>query len=806
MVKRWVDVVEPHRDVLGGSLNEAVFAADLNDVVQRRGPLDYLYPEEFFAKTYPTDGLVNLLANVLRRLAGLGGDPVVNLQAAFGGGKTHALIALYHLASAPQRAAEAETVRRALDLAGIRQVPHCRRVAVFVGTGPGAGDMTPWGSIALQLGRYDLVAEDDRNRTAPGTERLHQVLGDEPVLILVDELAEYGVKARDLWPQLAAFVQELTQVVKVKERAVLVATLPASAPYGEEGERVLYQLQQILGRMEEHYELVSAEEIYEVVRRRLFQDLGDPAERERAVAAYWELYRELGDNVPGIHREPAYRERMLRAYPFHPELIDFLYERWSTFSTFQRTRGALRLLGEVVADLYKAGHSAPLIQPAHIDLENPQIRLELVKHIGSEYNGVIASDIAGPNAKAPRVDQRLGSEHVRHGVASGLATSIFFGSFSGAEEERRGVVLPWLRVSVLRPGIPPALVGDAMKGLEEELHYLHGENGLYRFTSQPNINRIVVDRATVVPDDQVLRELRSRMERSAGTELRTYLWPQAPQDVPDTKELKLAVLDPEHGKGAAGEGLARQLLERTGETIRTYRNTLLVLAPDASELAAVRKNLKRLLALRSIRDDKELWPRLSDDNKRKVEGDIRDCEGSVEFDVRRAYRHVARAKDGDLEWLDLGIPTVGERASLAQRVRRFLQERDILVDRIAPSKLLEKALGPEEKELPVSEVKERFLRYPELPMLTGPEVVDRAVLAGVQEKVLGVRVGGELYFGRKPAEGLLADAVLMRREVAEGVEGGKVESESGNGPGPGPGPEAAGGHPAGDAEGGAAVG
>jgi len=765
MVRPWTEVVTPHGDVLRGRLDESVFAADLEDVIRGRAPSDYLYPEVFFAKTYPTAGLVNLLAKVVSRLAGKGGDPVITLQTPFGGGKTHALIALYHLCKGDVRARESELVRQALAQAGVDDLPPCR-VAVFVGTSPSAHDMTPWGSIAQQLGTYQAVADSDRSRTAPGTEALHQMLGEGPVLVLMDEVAEYGVKARDLRDQLMAAMQELTQTVKVKGRAVLVATLPSSAPYGEEGERVLRQLEMILGRTEAQYELVRDEEIYEVVRHRLFQSLGDEGERERAVHAYWDMYQSLGDDVPAYAREPSYRQKMLRAYPFHPEVIDVLYHRWSTFPTFQRTRGVLRLLGEVVAHLYQARHPAPLIQPAHLDLRNEHIRRELVKHIGNEYEGVIASDISGPDAKARRLDQEMGADYSRHNIATGLATAIFFGSFSAAE--RRGVTLPWLRLAILRPGIPAALVGDAVKRLEDELWYLHSEGGLYWFAGQPNINRIRIEREEAVREEQVTEELRRLVERLAGSEFRTFIWPQAPQDVPDTKELKLAIFGPEHTSPGDAEGLARRLLEQAGTTFRVYRNTLVVLAPDRGELTNLRQKLRRLLALRNIRDDRELWGRLSEENRRRVDGDIRSLQEALELDVRSAYRHLAKASAEGVQWLDMGIPTVGERASLARRVRDYLRDSDILAVKIAPSQLLDKALAEGEGQKPLADVGELFLRYPHLPMLEGQHVVEEAARVGARDRVLGLRIGEGIYFGEPPpAWAFTEGAVLLRPQVAE---------------------------------------
>jgi len=350
--------------------------------------------------------------------------------------------------------------------------------------------------LATQLGRYDLLREHDRQRRTPGTDLLHRLLEGGPTLILMDEIAEYAAKARDIQEQVMAFFQELTETVKVLPECALVVTLPSSAPYGEEGERALDQLQRIFGRVEAIYAPVEGDEVFEVIRRRLFQDLGDPPEAREAAEAYWELYRRLGEDAPAEAREPAYRERLRQAYPFHPQVIDILYERWSTFHTFQRTRGALRLLGNVVSDLWQHKHPAPLIQAAHINLAEPAIRREFLKHIGNEFEGVISADIVDTNARAQRIDREMGSEYARFNVASGLATAIFFGSFSGSQ--RRGVNAPSLRMALLRDGIPPAIVGDALGRMEEELWYLHCEGGLYEFRSQPNLNRVVMEHEEAV--------------------------------------------------------------------------------------------------------------------------------------------------------------------------------------------------------------------------------------------------------------------------------------------------------------------
>ncbi len=762
-MKPWHQVILPHEDIRKGRFDEAVFAADLSDVLADRGPLEYRDPVTFFRKTYPTRGLVDLLARMLSRLGGMGdGEAVIQIQTPFGGGKTHSLIALYHLFRHSGELASSEAVAEILQMAGVDSVPPVR-VAAFVGT---AADpihgKTPWGEIADQLGKYAQVQEHDRSRRSPGKDRLHALLADQPTLILMDEIAEYAVKARDYRDQVVAFFQELTETVKVLPQCALVVTLPSSAPYGEEGERALHQLQQVFKRVETIKTPVEGEEIYEVIRRRLFESAPDLQEVRRVDETYWKMYQDLGDDVPKEVREPAYRDRICRAYPFHPELLDVLFERWSTFPDFQRTRGVLRLLAQMVAELYNQRHPDLLIQPCHINLANSAVRGEFLRHIGREYEGVIASDIAGTNAKAEKIDREMGSEYARFGIAAGLARAIFFESFSGSE--KRGVSIQRLRVAVLREGIQPAIVADALKRMEEELWYLHLESGLYSFSSQPNLNRIIVEREEAVQEEQIADEIRSRLEKMAGSEMAVTLWPREPQDVPDTKPLKLAVLSPEYTRQAGPTAaFVKELLDKCGQTFRVYRNTLLVLAADGSEYAALRQRVKRYLALRAIRDDKMLVRQLTDENKRALEEKLKDAEGGISFQVLSCYRHLARVGTDGVEWSDLGLPTVGEKGSLARRVQAYLQSADLLVSGLSPRRLLEQALRADEAEKPIAEIVEAFWKYPHLPMLENRQVVYDSIVQGVRDGLFGVRIGEQVYFKESISASLLeTDAVLVR--------------------------------------------
>ncbi|MGQ9554502.1 MAG: ATP-binding protein [Anaerolineae bacterium] len=765
-MKPWHSVVVPHRDIREGRFDESVFAASLSDVVASRGPLEYRDAATFLRQTYPTQGLVNLLAAVVGRLAGTGrGEPVIQVQTPFGGGKTHALVALYHLLQNPNDLSEADVVREVLQRSGARALPETRVVS-FDGTVADPLGRTPWGELAFQLGRYEVLQEHDRQRRTPGKELLHSLLEGGPTLILMDEIAEYAVKARDFQDQVMAFFQELTETVKVAPNCALVVTLPSSAPYGEEGERALDQLQRIFGRLEAIYAPVEGAEVFEVIRRRLFEGTGDAREGQMVAEEYWQMYQRLGEDAPGEARDPAYRERLRLAYPFHPQVIDLLYERWSTFPTFQRTRGVLRLLANVVADLYGRQHPAALIQTAHLNLANPDIRRELLKHVGNAYEGVIAADIVDSNAKAQRIDREMGSEYARFGVASGLATAIFFGSFSGGE--RRGINAANLRLALLQESIPPAIVGDALQRLENELWYLHLEGGLYQFRSQPNLNRVMLEREEAIKEAQSAEAIQARLRSLAGSEMRVTLFPEAPGDIPDTRELKLAVLGGEHpGRSPATTHFAEELLNRTGSAFRVYRNTLLLLAPDAEAFGALRQQVRRFLALKGIQEDQTLQQTLSPADRETVASKLRDAEGAIEFQLRSAYRHLAKAGADSIQWWDMGLPTVGERGSLAKRARDYLKSQDILLERIKPEHIVTKTLANGEEGKSLGDIYDAFLRYPHLPLLESEDVLHRALVQGAREGTFGVQVGEKLSFGEAVEGYLPQEAVLVRSEVAQ---------------------------------------
>ncbi|MCX8012511.1 MAG: DUF499 domain-containing protein, partial [Desulfobacterota bacterium] len=596
----WWQVATPHKDIREGKLSEAIFAADLGDVVNGNAPPEYQDPGIFFQKTYLTQGLNNLIKNVLSRLIGGKGDPVIQLQTPFGGGKTHALLTLYHFIRHKKEISYLPNISELGDVGSMDA-----KVAVFVGTHADAlHGKTPWGEIAAQLGKYEIIKEHDQKRISPGKTKFRQILdASGPTLILMDEILEYIVKANraekveKITPgQTLAFIQEISELIASTNNCCLIITLPMSIleRYDEEAERTLQQLQNISARVEAVYTPLEGTEIYEVIRKRLFEDIGDEKIRKKVALEYYDLYQKLGTDVPSEARDLDCCDRIERAYPFHPELIDVLYERWGSFPTFQRTRGVLRLLAEVVADLYSKKIVSPLIQSSLINLDNQVIRREFIKHIGNEYDSVIASDIAGKNAKAPKIDREMGSEYEKYGIASGIATSVFINSFSaGASKE---TTLPRIRVALLREGIPLTIVGDAIAKLEEELWYFHSEKKQYALRNQPNLNRVILDREEPISEERIQEELKAQVKTCLGNALEVYLWPDTPSDVPDNKNFKLVILSPSHPFDLEkGRAFAQSFFDKAGTGFRIFKNPLFVLLIDSNQYISLSKSLRRYL-------------------------------------------------------------------------------------------------------------------------------------------------------------------------------------------------------------------
>ena len=512
-LRPWREVARPHPDVAAGRYRQAEFAADLSQVARGRADAEYQDPIEFFARTYLTEGMRELMIQALQRVTGQGGEPVIQLKTAFGGGKTHSLLALYHLLRGRAPLSRMRGAPELLRDAGIEQPPPAR-VAVLVGTAinptrerrppnlQGITIRTLWGEIAAQLAEqagepklYDRIRSADRRGVPPGSDALRGLFDAcGPCLILVDELVAYARKIYGVeglpagsFDAIQTFIQELTEAVRASRNTALVATIPESDIEigGEAGQETLARIEHTFGRMEAIWKPVGSEEGFEVVRRRLFLPLDDEPARDDVCRAFNTLYRENRGDFPIECQEARYLERLKACYPIHPEVFERLYNDWATLERFQRTRGVLRLMAAVIHDLWARNDASLLILPGSVGLDVPAVRDELTRYLPEGWNPVLEGDVDGRNSGPFRID----SENPRFGqavAARRVARTVFLGSAPHVVEQRvRGIEDVRVRLGAVQPGEQVAVFNDALSQLSDRLTYLYRQDRRYWYDTRP---------------------------------------------------------------------------------------------------------------------------------------------------------------------------------------------------------------------------------------------------------------------------------------------------------------------------------
>jgi hypothetical protein len=501
-LKPWREVVTPHPDVASGRYQQAEFAADLWQVYQGEGTDEYKHPTEFFRRTFLTEGLRRLLSQGVLRLLGQGGDPVVELQTNFGGGKTHSMLALYHLFSgtSPAELPGAEELVKELGVA----LPKNVRRAVFVGTqiSPGKPHKKPdgtvvrtvWGEIAWQLGGkegYKLVKEDDEKATNPGNTLKELFNKYGPCLILIDEWVAYARQLHtngDLpagsFETHFTFAQAISEAARAAKNTLLVVSIPASeSPHqkadrgvtdievgGERGREALSRLKNAIGRVEASWRPASPDEGFEIVRRRLFQPLSGEqyVSRDAVSRAFVELYGSQQQEFPSECREADYERRVKMAYPIHPELFDRLYNDWSTLDKFQRTRGVLRLMAAVIHSLWERQESNLLIMPGNVPIDDQMVQFELTRYLEDQWVPVLEKDVDGANSLPLSLDRdnpNLG----RYSACRRVARTIYMGSAPTVRAAHKGIEDRQVKLGCVQPGEAVATFGDALRRLTDTL-------------------------------------------------------------------------------------------------------------------------------------------------------------------------------------------------------------------------------------------------------------------------------------------------------------------------------------------------
>ncbi len=754
-LKPWFKNVMPHLDIQKGILDESVFAANLGDVASGGGREVYRNPDTFFEKTFFTAGLRTIARRVIKGLNGQedAENRVVSLQTGFGGGKTHALITLYHLAALGKRANELVNVHELLQFTGAPNFEQAH-VAVFTNTTndptqgrtkDGLHIQTIWGELAYQLGgveAYSIVQANDQSLTAPAGLFKKVLEKTKPALILIDELADYCVKASGrivggstLSDQTISFVQELSEAVSSVNNCVMVATLPASeseVATSPNATQILTSLSNRLSRVGQDTKPVEEDEIFEVIRRRLFEDLGSEKEMDQVVSHYSHMYEELSimNEVPPHAAKTNYRDLMRKSYPFHPELIDMFRIRWASNHDFQRTRGVLRLLASIVSDLWKrqgslTGNTA-LIHTADVNFNNlDALSSQLKKLYGNGYDAVIPADVSGGSSNAFKIDTEK-REYGLHSLTQGLASTILLGSF-GSTSGNRGVSMEELKLCVLRPdSFNHNSINGALDALEGKAHYLYyatvGTNTKrYWFHTKPNIN-ILINQAKseeVTPSDihtEIIRRINDKTTRIDHFNL--IIDPA--EDIPEQKKPTIIVLHPKYlvnpdtinGKV---KPIIKRLATKKGNAERIYRNTLLFLVANEIGYAQLRKDVLEYLACKMVRE--EYRSQLEKEQQQDISKKVDESSRLVDKSVLTAYSILVKHKGGDLEKLNIRQFKDSIDLQINHTIKQQLHDEEWLLDSVGIRLLERNNLLPKPgAPVKVKDIYEAFIRFDGFPI------------------------------------------------------------------------------------------
>jgi predicted AAA+ superfamily ATPase len=657
-VPSWRDVLPPHRDVAEGRFAASQFAADLYSVAfperaSTQADTEYADPVEYFRRTYLTEGLRELLRRAAARVGGnMNADAVINLQTTFGGGKTHSMLAVWHLFSGTPVAGLPQEVQ---DVVGPELTSGVRRVAI-VGNeiAPARPDVKPdgtvvrtlWGELAWQLGGaagYAHVAEADETGTNPGAGLRSLLAAHSPAVILVDEWVSYAralnqrvqrvdgsfgpLPAGDFETQFT-FAQTLTEAVKATPGALLLVSVPASdrgrdddgeavgsdlEVGGEFGREALARLDNVIRRVAYQWAPASQDESYEIVRRRLFQPVTDERARQIATVArhFKAFYEKHIQELPNDVATAEYEARIRASYPIHPELLDRLYAEWSTLEKFQRTRGVLRLMSEVVHQLWLAGDPAPLILPASVPLGTAGIRREVVQYLSPAWDAIIQSDIDSDGDGAIPVARAVDAERHLLGdrqLTTRTARAVFVQSAPTTGSHVKGVGRKRLLLGMAQPGDVVGNVGSALQALADRSSHFYVSDGRYWYDTQKSLNREVAERAKHLPTERIWEEVVTRLRKQAPRatpELGGVIIAESTGDVPEDDSVRLVLVHPRYRHTAKDLGspagkFALEVLKTRGTAPRALPNTVILLAADARRWDELESTTRSYLAWASV--------------------------------------------------------------------------------------------------------------------------------------------------------------------------------------------------------------
>ncbi len=765
-LKPWREVIVPHRDVIDGKYQKAEFAADLDQVLCGIASFEYSDPIEFYRRTFITDGLKDLLRNALKRFNNESAEPVIELQTNFGGGKTHSMLALYHLCSGVSLD-KLPGLDQLCSEIGITNFSQASR-AVLVGTAfnPTKVDIKPdgtkintlWGELAWQLGGkdgYSQIAESDRQKVAPGSRELAALFKKHgPCLILIDEWVAYArnlvsnssLPAGTFDAQLS-FAQQLTEATKQVSDALLLISVPQSRNEigGSDGEIACDHLKNVVSRIAYQWRPATGNESYEIVRRRLFEPIKSKengTSRDSVIRAFCDMYSVNKAEFPSDTREIKYRDLMISAYPIHPDLFNKLYEEWSTLDRFQRTRGVLRLLALTIESLWNGNSKDLLIMPSSIPMDDNDVKNELVKFLDNQWEPIISQDVDGSQS----IPTNLDKEYPNFGRVSAckrVARSLYIGTAPGSERQQKGINDQSVKLGCVMPGEPIPVFGDALRKLGDRGRYVQQDGDRYWIDTSPNLNRTADDykESYIRKKDDLIFELNTYIQKESknrGKFSGIHSGQISNSEIPDVQNTRLVILAAQypHRKGihdSDAKKWVEDCLKFKGNIPRQYINSLIFLAPDEKNLDNLFIALAEKRSWQRVKDERILL-NLTASQEMQADFKIEQAKNSINIRINETWSHILVPNQNVPGINDISIEekqvNTG-KGSLAERVfDKCIQEEflyEILGARLIRDKI-NNYLWEDKNHILIKDLIDWCSRYLYLPRISSNQVILNALI------------------------------------------------------------------------------
>jgi len=799
-MEHWYKVATPRKEVREGrSFNPDEFAIHLEQVIARTAPEDYREPKQFFARTCFTRALREHAGMVLRRLSGETANtaPVMTLITQFGGGKTHTLTALYHMVTNGAKAVEYSGVANLISEAGIKAVPEAK-VAVFVGNAwdPQEGRETPWIDVARQLAGDKGVNElgPAARTTPPGTESLARVFkaAGGPVLLLFDEVLNFLNRHRGMADQFHAFIQNLTVSTTGTTHGAAIISLPRSQVEMTDWDMQWQdKITKVVRRVAKDLIANDETEISEVVRRRLFEDIGSDRVRKNVAKAYADWCFERRAQLPpewtavdSAATEAKAREylrgRFEVCYPFHPATLSVFQRKWQALSQYQQTRGTLAMLAQWISWAYRTGFTEarrePLITLGSAPLEVPEFRSIVLGQLGeARLVAAIDSDISGAQSHARALD--ADTKGALRNIHRRVGTTILFESSGGQVD--KVAHLPELRFALGEPDVDTTSVDTAAFTLEDKSYFIRrvGSDG-FKISHQPTMKKVVSDRRASLDEESEIRpamRMLIQKEFDRGASIPVVRFPEDGTAVQDTPRLTLVVVEPESEWTGAGS-LRQQIAEWTkqrGKSPRLYPGSLVWCLKRPGR--DFREKVELWLAWRRVAKEVAegtLGGDFDRSDRAELQSKVTDAEEAAKDEVWGGYRFVVIADSQEpdgLKTIDLGAGHSSGSETLCGRVITALKSQALLNESVGAG-YIERNWPPALKASgawPLASLRQSFLNG-SLTRLLDPDTTLRSrIVEFVRKGDFG------LAYGQKPDGGY--ERVLFE----ESIDPADVAFESG---------------------------